>query len=476
MQVQDINIEEIIFENKLPFTIQVQKITKTPIHWHENVTEIILPLNGSITVVTNFEKNIVHEGDFLFVNNNSIHSIFSSSDGNETLTAIIYIDLNYFENQFEHIKYMFFRSNLYTENSFGLIDSNNFDNDIRSDYKMRFRNLLINIIYSRKDGSILTQEVLRIFEYQLIYSMVNEFNWLKFMRITNKYFVSSVQLDRYHRTVKFILEHYAEKISLEDIVAREFITKTYFSHFWKSFTSFSFRERLNYERVLKSEFLLLQNKNIALISEQCGFSDVKYYYKSFKKWYGCMPKEHKMRCFSYMDTVTENHYIDLLEVEDILDLYANQYYMLQCNQDSELSNFIENYMKLNELYRIERKLNVNTSKYIQIDPFQYSGYHLEKNSIIFDWQNMDLCVNLAMDIGFTLYLKLNCDNIMNGLIYETINNFIDGCIFRYGIKTVKKWHFFINYRNVSLFDYTDNIKRLLDNKVNDVKISYSFEF
>lgn len=32
---------------------------------------------------------------------------------------------------------------------------------------------------------------------------------------------------------------------------------------------------------------------IVEISEACGFSDVKYYYKAFHKWYRCTPGEFR---------------------------------------------------------------------------------------------------------------------------------------------------------------------------------------
>jgi AraC-like DNA-binding protein len=471
-ELMKVNFEKIEFPNGMPYIIKVQSITRSPIHWHDGVTEIILPLKGSIKVISNFEYNYVHEGDFVFVNNKCIHSIQSNDNA---IVAIFYINLEHFEQQFEHIKYMFFRSNLYTEDSLGITESNLFDNDIRSDYKNRFINLLISLLYSNKNsGDELDGSMLNKFEYQLIYSMVNEFNWLKFMRITNKYFVSSVQLDRYHRTIKYIDEHYPEKITLDDIVSREFVTKTYFSHFWKSFTSFSFRDRLNYERAIRSEFYLLNGTNISKTSELCGFSDVKYYYRAFKKWYGCMPKEHKARCEAYEQKKVILQTLEIDEIDDILESYSEQYRVFQCIQDPSLTSFIENYMKLQELYKIEKGMKANATKSLVIDPFKYSDYHLENNTIVFDWQNMDLCVNLSLDLDFTLNLRLNCDNIEKGFFYNTISSFIDGCLFRYGSKIVNRWHFFVNYNDIAFFNEVNNLEGPFGGIVNNIKIDYSF--
>src|SRR5690606_589697 len=134
---------------------------------------------------------------------------------------------------------------------------------------------------------------------QVISFMVNEFNWIQFLKNDNGN-INKMQLDRYHRIIKYIHEHYQEKITLEDIAKEVYITKNYLSHFWKDISNFSLMEMINFERVLESEFLLLTtNMSVLDIADYCGFSHVKYYYKHFKRWYGCNPLDHKNMCLSY---------------------------------------------------------------------------------------------------------------------------------------------------------------------------------
>ena len=71
--------EKVLFENNVPYTVTAQIIERYPIHWHEGVTEILLPIRGGVEVVSNFEHIRVKEGDFVFVNHRSIHSIRSSA-------------------------------------------------------------------------------------------------------------------------------------------------------------------------------------------------------------------------------------------------------------------------------------------------------------------------------------------------------------------------------------------------------------
>ena len=198
------------------------------------------------------------------------------------------------------------------------IRCDNFD-CAKREYKIMFRNKLIGILLSKINKSKVSDDIYTIYEEQLIDSMVNDFNWIQFL---NSDQIPSSQLNRYHRVVKYIEDHIYERISLDDIASREYISKNYFCHFWKDISNFSFLERVNFEKIIKSEhFLLTTDDSIASIAEKFGFSDVKYYYKHFKRWYGCTPQIHRKRCSSYMDLEMIHHDIDNREAQELLDDY-----------------------------------------------------------------------------------------------------------------------------------------------------------
>ena len=203
----------------------------------------------------------------------------------------------------------------------------------------------------------LSEEFLENFEFQLIYSMVYEFHWLQFLKKKDSY-ISPFQLDRYHRVIKFMDENYGEKITLEDVASREFITKNYFSHFWKDLSYFSFQERLSYERVKRAELLLLTtDMSISHISEKCGFSDVKYFYNHFKRWYGSMPLEHKKKCLLYEKKGANYQNLKFNSIKEIFYDYIDTH-LTSRNIDgksSEFSSFVNNYHKIKYLYQIDKR-------------------------------------------------------------------------------------------------------------------------
>jgi len=465
--------EDIQFKDNMPFAIKVQSVKKYPIHWHEDITEILLPIKGSIEVKSNFEKVIVKEGDFWFINNNTIHSIKSPS---RTIVVSLYIDLNYFEKEFTYIKYMFFRNNMYHLGN-TLSESDNIDDEVKKGYKTRFRNLIITVLIDAMSKDPMAAELLKDSVYQMVASMVKEFNWLQFLKKDSDS-ISQMQLDRYHRIVKYMQEHYQEKIVLEDIAKEEYITENYLSHFWKDVSNFSFKSRLNYERVLKSEFLLLTtNMSVSDISDHCGFSHVKYYYKHFKKWYGCNPLEHRSACLSYMKGPFDYYTLKLYDVEDIIDQYLKTIVLPEYGQNDtwKTSYLFDNFVKLKYLYKLDKITPQRSPRNVVIDLFSPNNFKMKDNNPHFNWQNIDLLVNFSETSQFAMDLRLSCKYLEEAWFKEVVYKFIDLCIHRYRLVTIRKWNFFINYNDENTFNMANAIGDIITQRIPEAKIQYFFE-
>ena len=283
--------EKIPLESNRPFAIRFQKIGRTPIHWHEGVTEILLPIRGEVRVSAAFESRTLREGEFWFINHRAIHYL-QSEEG--ALIALIHVNHGYYSSRFPDLPYMFFRSSPILDAE-GKIEEG--FNDISQEEKSRFCSLLIELLRHELLPEPSGRER-RNLGCRLIYTMIYDFYWLRFLESAEG-LMNAAHLERYHRIVKYIQEHYAERISLDDIVEGEEGTKAYFAQFLKTFTNNSFTRRVNYERIIKSEFMLLSGHPVLKISGLCGFSDGKYFYQTFKMWYGCLPGDHRKRCQAY---------------------------------------------------------------------------------------------------------------------------------------------------------------------------------
>jgi len=476
--------EVLMFEKDMPFMVKIQDIRRYPIHWHDNAVEVLLPLNGSVEVVSNFERTTVREGEFYFSNNKAVHSLRSATG---TLTAAFYFDLDYFERQYPYIKYMFFRSSVYQENPgekaaahFGKASSSE-KASIPGDQTLpgnsiRFRNLLTGILSDMAKGMSSADVILQKYESRLMHSMVHDFNWLRFLK-EDSHFMSPTGMDRYHRIVKYVQENYSRKITLDDIVEREFITKTYLSHFWKDFSSYSFRERINFERAIKSEAMLLSGMPITTISERCGFSDVKYYYQNFRRWYGCMPTEHRRRCEAYAKLGPDYQNEAIESISAILPAYMDKYFIIQCldSDNTELTSLYDDLLKRREPGASGARLMPEPPGSILADLFQTNNFHFEGPAIVFNWNSIDLWVDLSLELGSALHIKLMPAGSDKAVFIKAIGQFLEYSLHRYGLHTVQDWQFIIKFSDSALFDPSSTLEQLVREYLPNAIINYSVE-
>ena len=96
--------------------------------------------------------------------------------------------------------------------------------------------------------------------------------------------------------VKFINENYSHELSLKQI-AKEFnMSYKYFCRFFKNNFNKTFIEYLNDVR-LENAIRMLENENISITETalSCGFSNMSYFTRTFKKKVGFTPKEYRKK-------------------------------------------------------------------------------------------------------------------------------------------------------------------------------------
>ena len=107
---------------------------------------------------------------------------------------------------------------------------------------------------------------------------------------------NKVLASRLRRITDYMYDHYTRKLTLNEIAEKEHLSIYYLSHVIKEATGLSFQDLLSFIRVDESEKLLLEtNKKIGTISEEMGFSAVRYYIKHFKTWFDVHPQEYRKK-------------------------------------------------------------------------------------------------------------------------------------------------------------------------------------
>lgn len=95
-------------------------------------------------------------------------------------------------------------------------------------------------------------------------------------------------------TIDYVHHNFTRDISAEDLAEHLHISKVYFSQLFSREMGYPFTKYLTSYRVdYAKEQLKETNNRIYEIAEQCGYSDVKYFMKVFKKLTGMSPQAYR---------------------------------------------------------------------------------------------------------------------------------------------------------------------------------------
>lgn len=295
--------EYIEYMKDLPIKLYLANIIEYPLHWKDSI-EILFVLKGTINVGIETEIYTLKEKEIEIINANEIYSI--KSDDEDNLVLILNIDPNFFERYYDDAKEIFF----YT---------NSLDDNIQEGEKYYVLRRYISIL--------LYESVSKIDDYEdemednllgLMYHLLNNFHYLFYEEESLR--EDEVQLERYHRIIKYLSNNYMNKVSLQEIADKEFLSSQYLSYKIKDTFGQSFNDFLNGIRVEESRKLLLDtDKNILEISEEVGFSHVRYYNKHFKSHYNCTPTEYRKKHKVSEEGLEEMKKITYYDKEDAIE-------------------------------------------------------------------------------------------------------------------------------------------------------------
>lgn len=267
--------KSISYTENTPIYIEFCSVMHCKPHYHASDLEIIYCFRGQADISSGFEKVTLGSGQFFTVNCNEIHYIHSSADN---LLMLININLKEVSANKEFLSHLIF-----------VLE--NLDDNTRNASRLEDISeimLAAALIYSRDSSDSSLSEVAEA----ITAILCSSFSYIDYI---NEYRpVSDSVRDIYFRLSDYIDSNYNRKVSVADFAQSNYIDKTHLSYLIRSNIHETFSSSLNYARCINAEFLLLTtNKSNDEISRLCGFSDVKYFYKSFREWYGKTPAVHR---------------------------------------------------------------------------------------------------------------------------------------------------------------------------------------
>ena len=97
------------------------------------------------------------------------------------------------------------------------------------------------------------------------------------------------------QVIRYITEHFSEPLTLEDIAAEFFVSKSYLNRHFKAYTNSTVYAYVMALRLTHARRMLREGIPAVEAGRECGFSDYSTFYKAFKTQTGLSPQQFKSR-------------------------------------------------------------------------------------------------------------------------------------------------------------------------------------
>ena len=97
------------------------------------------------------------------------------------------------------------------------------------------------------------------------------------------------------QVIRYITEHFNEPLTLEEIAAEFFVSKSYLNRHFKAYTNSTVYAYIMALRLTHARRMLREGIPAVEAGRECGFSDYSTFYKAFKTQTGLSPQQFKSR-------------------------------------------------------------------------------------------------------------------------------------------------------------------------------------
>lgn len=243
-------------------------------HYHPEI-ELVCVISGSGTRHVGYHKSNYTNGDLVLIGSNIPHSGFglNSVDPHEEIVLQFREEILHFPQQ-----------EVETRAVKDLLE--------RSKY---------GILYSTATKKLLMPKLKKLLEsegykrYLLLLEILFELSLCEEYELLNKeimpYTIISKNKTRLENIFTYVEHHYDKEINIEDVAKLANLTLPAFCNFFKKATQITFTEFVNRYRINKACLLITQDKTISECSYSCGFNNVTYFNRMFKKYTNKTPSE-----------------------------------------------------------------------------------------------------------------------------------------------------------------------------------------
>ena len=99
---------------------------------------------------------------------------------------------------------------------------------------------------------------------------------------------------RLHYVLNYINEHLTERIAVDALSRKAYLSRNVFFKWFREQFGITPLDYINHQRIkLAKQLLAVPKNNVHMVSDLCGFSDVNYFVRLFKKMEGITPRAYK---------------------------------------------------------------------------------------------------------------------------------------------------------------------------------------
>ena len=249
-----------------------------PIHWHVEY-EIIRVLEGELVLTLDEQKFVLSKGFAIFIPAGAVHEGKPSPN---CIYECIVFDMNMLLNKSDSCCKLIHK--IMNHEIELQLNFSNFCNNIH-----KILDTLFDVMSHKNLGyELVVQGCL----YQFLGEIFDKEYYSSTPTQTQRDVKRIVQLKQ---ALEFMESSYANQVSLQEISDSVNMSPKYFCRFFQEMTHRTPFDYLNYYRIERACYqLLTTNQTITEVAYSCGFNDLSYFIKTFKKYKGITPKKYLM--------------------------------------------------------------------------------------------------------------------------------------------------------------------------------------
>jgi AraC-like DNA-binding protein len=236
-------------------------------HWHENI-EILYIVEGTITVLSDASSITANRDEIIIINSNNVHHIQTLVDVSKYYCLII--DRKFCEDFGLYTEEIIFqrliKDKLVVDKFNSIIEEFIAQ---KAFYKAEIKSAIIDLVICLYRGYTLSESPL-----------------------SNKLETNKIEVIK--KAIRYIQSNYDKNISISDISEEAGLSKYYFCRIFKEITGYTTVRFINILRCNNAKKLLQSGKHsVEEAAFICGFDNLSYFSKTYKKHMGCLPSSTK---------------------------------------------------------------------------------------------------------------------------------------------------------------------------------------